>query len=1033
MANYLEEVSARFQRWERRTRGWQVHLQPVAPEPVFVPYKIPNPLNQPIIDDAKRPTVVSSFIRSLWRAPLLAASTLEDEEEPEPIPFERETLTEFPLLLRDTFHPKPQEYAPFLSSVALATAPVAFELIGIPAYVTVQLAVSPADELHLKQQLRAIFPEVVTAPAKGELSAAWHAADASETLVVEFGLARESMLPLADVQHDLCVPLVAALSELEEGEFGLFQVLFEHVKNPWAESIVDALTTDTGDAFFVNVPELLEGAKNKAARPLFGVVVRIAVRSPNIDRVQGIARNLASALSAFAQSGGNELIPLRNDDYPPEAHFEDVLRRQSHRSGMLLNADELLGFIRFPSSAVESPKLLRQKQKTKLAPSDTTAGRGILLGTNHHAGETREVRLTTDQRVRHTHIIGASGTGKSTLLFNLICQDIEAGQGIGVIDPHGDLIDKILGIIPEHRIKDVVLLNPSDEEFIVGFNILSAHSETEKNLLASDLVSVFRRLSTSWGDQMGSVLSNAVRAFLESSRGGTLADMQRFFLETAYREQFLATVNDPGVVYYWRKSFPLLSGNKSIGPILTRLDTFLGPKLIRYMVSQPKNRLDFGGIMDSGKIFLARVSQGEIGRENAYLLGSLLVTKFHQLAMSRQRQAEAARRNFWIYLDEFHNFITPSIAEILTGARKYHIGLTLAHHELHQLQREPEVASAVLSTPCTRICFRVGDQDARALESNFSSFEARDLQNLSTGEAVCRIERNDCDFNLSVALPDAPNAATAAQCRQEVIAASHEKYATPRAEVEVALSASLPSAPLTTSTTATERERPKAAKPAGPAGATDAAPPVAPAMPAQAEAPTTLAKEEKIVVPPADLGRGGKQHQAIQLRIKDAAELLGFRVVIEKQILDGAGSVDLVLERDGAAFACEITITTTIDHEVGNVSKCVKAGFTQIAVIGVNEDKLAKVKGAVMNSLGSEVATNVTYFLPDEFISMLKDLPPPKPIQSPSPSVRKSRGYTVNTTYTKLSPEESKAREIAMIKLIAESMKKVKRGQPKNP
>jgi hypothetical protein len=476
MANYLEEVSARFQRWERRTRGWQVHPQPVAPEPVFVPYKIPNPLKQPIIDDAKRQTVISSLIRALWRAPLPVASTPEDEEEPEPVSFERENLTEFPLLLRDTFHPKPQEYAPFLNSVAMASAPVAFELIGTPAHVTAQLAVSGADELHLKQQLRAIFPEVVCAPENGVLEAAWHAADASETLVVEFGLAQESMLPLANVQHDLCVPLIAALSELDEGEFGLFQVLFEHVKNPWAVSIVNALTTDSGDAFFINVPELLDGAKIKAARPLFGVVVRIAVRGPDHDRVQGIARNLASALTAFAQSGGNELIPLHNDDYPPVVHFEDVLRRQSHRSGMLLNADELLGFIRFPSSAVQSPKFLRQKQKTKLAPNDTTAGKGILLGTNHHAGETREVRLTTDQRIRHTHIIGASGTGKSTLLFNLIRQDIEAGQGVGVIDPHGDLIDKILGIIPERRIKDVVLLNPSDEEFIVGFNILSAHS-----------------------------------------------------------------------------------------------------------------------------------------------------------------------------------------------------------------------------------------------------------------------------------------------------------------------------------------------------------------------------------------------------------------------------------------------------------------------------------------------------------------------------------------------------------------------------
>ena len=196
-----------------------------------------------------------------------------------------------------------------------------------------------------------------------------------------------------------------------------------------------------------------------------------------------------------------------------------------------------------------------------------------------------------------------------------------------------------------------------------------------------------------------------------------------------------------------------MSGNKSIGSILTRLDTFLAQKPIRHMVSQPENRLDFAHIMDSGKIFLAKLPEGFLGRENSYLLGTLLVSKFQQIAMSRQAQQIAARRDFWIYMDEFANFITPSMAEILSGARKYRIGLTLAHHELHQLQRNPEVASAVMSHPFTRIVFRVGDDDAKKLAEGFSYFEAKDLRNLETGQAVCRVERSDYDFNLTVPLP----------------------------------------------------------------------------------------------------------------------------------------------------------------------------------------------------------------------------------------------------------------------------------------
>lgn len=274
-------------------------------------------------------------------------------------------------------------------------------------------------------------------------------------------------------------------------------------------------------------------------------------------------------------------------------------------------------------------------------------------------------------------------------------------------------------------------------------------------------------------------MQNAILAFLESSRGGTLADLRRFLLDAEFRNEFLTTVTDPDLIYYWRKGFPQLGGNKSIGPVLTRLETFLAPKPVRYIVSQQANRLDFADIMDSGKIFLAKLPQGQIGKENAFLLGSLLMSKFQQTAMSRQAQHIAARRDFWLYLDECHHFITPSTAEIVGGARKYRMGLTLAHQELRQLQRDSEVASAVMNCG-TRIVFRVGDDDARKLADGFATFEARDLQNLDTGQAICRVERSDFDFNLAVPLPAEPDEAVARERRQAIIAASRQKYGTPR-------------------------------------------------------------------------------------------------------------------------------------------------------------------------------------------------------------------------------------------------------------
>jgi hypothetical protein len=330
----------------------------------------------------------------------------------------------------------------------------------------------------------------------------------------------------------------------------------------------------------------------------------------------------------------------------------------------------------------------------------------------------------------------------------MIVQDMRNGEGLAVLDPHGDLIDEILGHVPEERIADVVLLDPSDEDFPIAFNILSAHSELEKNLLASDLVSVFRRLSTSFGDQMNTVLANAIIAFLESSERGTLSDLRRFLVEPNFRERFLETVRDPEIVYYWQKEFPLLGGRPQ-GPILTRLDTFLRPKVIRHMVSQKENRIDFSTIMNSRKILLAKLAQGLIGEENSYLLGTLIVSKLNQMAMSRQSMATSERKDFYLYVDEFHNFVTPSMAAILAGARKYHLGLVLAHQELQQLSnRDNDVASAVISNPYTRVCFRLGDFDAKKLEDGFSFFSAKELQNLGVGEAICRMERAEYDFNL---------------------------------------------------------------------------------------------------------------------------------------------------------------------------------------------------------------------------------------------------------------------------------------------
>jgi hypothetical protein len=638
MSTVHEQLSKHFYEWELRGRGWQVFDELVALEPPFAPF-VRRYASRPVtIDDGRRRTFLSSLAWKILAPPTPASEVPEPEEEPKPASLERDSLVELQTSLPADLDMAKDEFEQFLSNLSLCREPIAFEFLGVKNRVAAQFAMASADAPFVRQQLQAYFPETTFRHCDNALAQAWDTCSGEEELVVEFGLGREFMFSLASGKLDPFIGIIGALSELQTNELALFQVLWQPVDEKWAESIMDSVTDGNGKPFFVNMPELTSAAEEKVSKPLFAAVVRIATKAGTFDRALEIARNLAGSFRAFAQPGGNELIPLTNDDYPFESHIEDVIRRQSRRCGMILNSDELIGFVHLPSSAVRSPALVRQTGKAKAAPAIVRHPNGLLLGHNEHAGEVAEVRLSPEQRVRHCHVIGATGTGKSTLLFNLIRQDIENGEGLAVLDPHGDLIDRILGVIPPGRVNDVVLVDPSDQEYAIGFNILSAHSDLEKNLLASDLVAVFQRLSTSWGDQMNSVLQNAILAFLESDRRGTIADLRRFLIEPPFRNDFLKSVKDSEVVYYWQKSFPFLSGGKSIGPILTRLENFLGQKPIRHMVSQPENRLDFADIMDSGKIFLAKLPEGLLGQENSYLLGTLLVSKFHQIAMSRQAQ-----------------------------------------------------------------------------------------------------------------------------------------------------------------------------------------------------------------------------------------------------------------------------------------------------------------------------------------------------------------------------------------------------------
>jgi hypothetical protein len=1077
-----EQFSEQFRRWELRGRGWQVFDGPVQPEPPFVPFNGHYLPATPVIDDGRRPTFLSSLYRKLTSPPAAPPVTPESEEEPEPISLNRDSLVELQVALPAELDIAKESFDQLFRNLALCHEPVTFELLGTHKRVLAQFVASAEDASLVRKQLTAHFPDVQFRQTSGALENAWDASAGDDAFAVEFGLENEFMLPLATGKLDPFIGIVGALAELQPGELALFQVLFQPVQNAWAESIVNSVSHADGKPFFINAPELAGAAENKTARPLFGVLVRIMARTASRDRLNEIARDLAGSLRVFANPQGNALIPLQNDDYPYLEHLEDVIARQSRRSGMILNSDELFSFVHLPSSAVRSPALLRDSGRTKAAPSIVRKPTDFVIGDNEHNGETVPVYLIADQRVRHTHIIGSSGTGKSSLLFNLIRQDIENGEGVGVLDPHGDLINQILGIIPDDRIDDVVLVDPSDVDFPIGFNILSAHSDDEKNLLASDLIAVFRRLSTSWGDQMDTVLQNAILAFLESRQGGTLSDLRLFLLDAKYRRQFLQTVADPEIIFYWQSVFPQLTGGKSIGPVLTRLQDFFSRKPLRNMVGQPQNKLDFADIMDSGKIFLARLPEG-CGEENSYLLGTLLVSKFQQLAMARQSQQAAARRDFWLYIDEFDHFITPSMAKILSAVRKYRLGFTLAHQELHQLQSDPKVASAVLTQPCTRIVFKVGDDDAKKLGEGFESFDAKSLKNLPKFQAIARVERNDGDFNLTLRKPELPDEAEAQVQREKIIAASRAKYATPRAEVEAMLLARIwgdrPAPPPADDSGGTAAQKIPPAPPAPPPAVAQPpvnlnTPPVTksvkiaevpkPVPPparlenlptvAAAPAPVTGSEREKVEtitglppvvarVPkspvesskvtvsedkaPRVAGRGLAWHTTTQRRLKSEGQKLGFSSDAEKQLKKGSmQAADVMLRRGHLDIAVEIASTSSnVNHEFENVQKCLQAGFSRVAAVSGGRKFLDAWAAAILGALGPEAAAKVGYYTPDEFIDELRKLAAASeqpPAAEPMAAKDKRHGFVIERNFPKQTPAEQKATQQGIHEVVTRAI-----------
>lgn len=339
-------------------------------------------------------------------------------------------------------------------------------------------------------------------------------------------------------------------------------------------------------------------------------------------------------------------------------------------------------------------------------------------------------------RRQHTYILGKSGTGKSILMFNMIIQNIINGEGVCVVDPHGELVESVLSAIPPHRMKDVVYFNPADVDYHIGFNVLELVDSKYKHLVASGLMGIFTKIwANAWSARMEYILNNTILALLDTP-GTTLLGVPRMLVDKDYRQNIIANLKDPVIKAFWIHEYEAWQEkfrNEAIAPIQNKVGQFLSTSIIRNVVGQSKSTINVFDIMNEGKIFLVNVSKGRIGEDNSALLGGMIITKIQLAAMERVRIPEDVRKDFYLYVDEFQNFVTDSFASILSEARKYRLNLIVAHQYTAQLvtKNGSAVRDAIFGNVGTMIIFRVGADDAKILEREFEpEFTPEDIVNL---------------------------------------------------------------------------------------------------------------------------------------------------------------------------------------------------------------------------------------------------------------------------------------------------------------
>lgn len=496
--------------------------------------------------------------------------------------------------------------------------------------------------------------------------------------------------------------------------------------------------------------ELLKDIERKSSKTGFSVNIRIVASAKTQQRANEILSQLENSFSQFESPKSNHfMIKKRNSG--KQTSFDYIFRNFDEGSSVILGTEEIASIFHLPISTTATPKIKWLKSGAAPPPLNIPQ-EGLLLGYNDYRGVRTDIRMTDDDRRRHTYTVGQTGTGKSTFLQELAKQDARNGKGFCFIDPHGDAVEDILTAIPKERAEDVIVFDPADIERPFGMNMLEYDQTNpqQKTFVINEMIGIFDQLydlKAAGGPMFEQYVRNAMLLIMEDPESGsTLLEISKVLADEDFRRMKLSKCNNPVVREFWTKEAEKAGGEAALAnmvPYITsKLTTFISNDMMRPIIAQQKSTLNFREIMDTGKILLVKLSKGKIGEINAHLLGMVVVGKILMNALARSDMPEDQRRDFYLYLDEFQNVTTNSISQILSEARKYHLCLIIAHQFIGQLSED--ISKAVFGNVGSICSFRVGAEDAEFLEKQFEPvFSANDLVNVDNRNLFAKILVNN--------------------------------------------------------------------------------------------------------------------------------------------------------------------------------------------------------------------------------------------------------------------------------------------------